>query len=109
MLPWTKIAGLSAILAAGAVTAFGSTGRAAITAGKISYDRLPLSSAMPEVWSEARALAGAPAPPPPYPPPRRSSGRNPARGAPPLPHPVLISPLDRGTAGALGAGLIVRV
>ena len=63
MLPWTKIAGLSAILAAGAVTAFGSTGQAAITPGKISYDRLPSSSDMPEVRPEARARVGAPATP----------------------------------------------
>ena len=63
MLPWTKLAGLSAILAAGAVTAFGSPGQAAITPGKISYDRLPSSSDMPEVWSEARALVGAPTTP----------------------------------------------
>src|SRR3712207_887315 len=56
MLQWIKIAGLSAILATGVVTAFGSTGQAAITPGKISYDRLPSSSDMPEVRSEARAL-----------------------------------------------------
>src|SRR5215207_741658 len=59
MMQWIKIAGLSAILAAGVVTAFGSTGQAAITSGKISYDRLPASSDMPEVRSEARALVGA--------------------------------------------------
>ena len=63
MVPWIKIAGLSAILAAGVVTAFGNTGQAAITPGKISYDRLPSSSDMPEVRSEARALVGAPATP----------------------------------------------
>src|SRR5215210_883974 len=63
MLPWTKIACLSAILATGVVTAFGSTGQAAIAPGKISYDRLPASSDMPEVRSEARALVGAPAAP----------------------------------------------
>src|SRR5215211_7804844 len=63
MLQWIKIAGLSAILAAGVVTAFGSTGQAAITSGKISYDRLPASSDMPEVRSEAHALVGAPATP----------------------------------------------
>jgi hypothetical protein len=48
MLQWIKIAGLSAILAAGVVTAFGNTGQAAITPGKVSYDRLPSSSDMPE-------------------------------------------------------------
>ena len=60
MLPWIKIAGLSAILAAGAVTAFGSPGQAAITPSKISYDRLPSSGDVPEVRPEARALVGAP-------------------------------------------------
>ena len=63
MVQWIKIAGLSAILAAGVVTAFGNTGQAAITPGKISYDRLPSSGDVPEVWSEARALVGAPATP----------------------------------------------
>ena len=63
MLTWIKIAGLSAILAAGVVTASGNTGQAAITPGKISYDRLPSSSDLPEVWSEARALVGAPTTP----------------------------------------------
>jgi hypothetical protein len=63
MVQWIKIAGLSAILATGVVTAFGSTGQAAIAPGKISYDRLPASSDMPEVRSEARALVGAPAAP----------------------------------------------
>jgi len=63
MVQWIKIAGLSAILAAGVVTAFGNTGQAAITPGKISYDRLPSSSNRPEVRSEARALVGAPATP----------------------------------------------
>jgi hypothetical protein len=58
MLPWIKIAGLSAILAAGVVTAFGNTGQAAITPGKISYDRLPSSSDMAELRSDARSLAG---------------------------------------------------
>ena len=61
MLPWIKIAGLSAILAAGVVTAFGNTGQAAITPGKVSYDRLPSSSDMPELRSEARSLVGEPA------------------------------------------------
>ena len=63
MLPWIKIAGLSAILAAGVVTASGNTGQAAITPGKISYDRLPSSSDVPEVRPEARARVGAPATP----------------------------------------------
>jgi hypothetical protein len=63
MLPWIKIAGLSAILAAGVVTAFGNTGQAAVTPGKVSYDRLPSSGDVPEIWSEARSLVGAPATP----------------------------------------------
>jgi hypothetical protein len=61
MLPWIKIAGLSAILAAGVVTAFGNTGQAAVTPGKVSYDRLPSSSDLPELRSDARALVGVPA------------------------------------------------
>jgi len=47
MLSWIKIAGLSAILSAGVVTASGNTGQAAITPGKVSYDRLPPSSDVP--------------------------------------------------------------
>ena len=61
MMQWIKIAGLSAILAAGVVTAFGDTGQAAPARGKLFHDRLPASSDMPEVRSEARLLAGAPA------------------------------------------------
>src|SRR5215207_2211156 len=63
MLPWIKIAGLSAILAAGVVTAFGNTGQAATTPGKVFHDRLPASSDMPEVRFKARLLADAPAAP----------------------------------------------
>ena len=47
MLQWIKIAGLSAILAAGVMTASVNTGQAAITPGKISYDRLPSSATCP--------------------------------------------------------------
>ena len=54
MIQWIKIAGLSAILAAGVVTAFGGTGQAAITEGKLFQDRLPASSEIPEMRSEAR-------------------------------------------------------
>ena len=63
MMQWIKIAGLSAVLAAGVVAAFGDTGQAAVTPGKVFHDRLPASSDMPEVRSEARLLAGAPASP----------------------------------------------
>src|SRR3954464_12515110 len=56
MIQWIKIAGLSAILAAGVVTAFGDTGQAAITQGKLSHGRLPASSDMPEMRSEARRV-----------------------------------------------------
>jgi hypothetical protein len=63
MMQWIKIAGLSAVLAAGVVTAFGDTGQAAPARGKVFHDRLPASSGMPEVRSEARLLAGAPAAP----------------------------------------------
>ena len=38
---WIKIAGLSATLAAGVVTAFGDTGQAATASGKLFRDRLP--------------------------------------------------------------------
>jgi hypothetical protein len=61
MMQWIKIAGLSAFLAAGVVTAFGDTGQAAPARGKVFHDRLPASSDMPEVRSEACLLAGAPA------------------------------------------------
>ncbi len=63
MMQWLKITGLSAFLAAGVVTAFGNTGQAAITPSKVFHDRLLSSSDMPEVRSEARLLAGAPASP----------------------------------------------
>jgi len=63
MLSWIKIAGLSAILSAGVVTASGNTGQAAITPGKVSYDRLPPSSDVPEVRFGTRSLVGAPATP----------------------------------------------
>src|SRR4051812_39437007 len=55
-----KIAGLSAILAAGVVTAFGDTGHAAITEGKLFHGRLPASNDMPAMRSEARRVAAVP-------------------------------------------------
>lgn len=63
MMQWIKIAGLSAVLAAGVVTAFGDTGQAAPARAKVFHDRLPASSDVPEVRSEARLLPGAPASP----------------------------------------------
>ena len=61
MMQWFKIAGLSAILAAGVVTAFGNTGQAASNPGKLFHDRLPSSNDVPQVGPETRALAVAPA------------------------------------------------
>ena len=54
MIQWIKIAGLSAIMAAGVVTAFGDTGQAAIAEGKLFQGRLPASSDIPEMRSQAR-------------------------------------------------------
>jgi hypothetical protein len=59
MMQWIKIAGLSAILAAGVVTAFGDTGQAAPAPGKLFHDRLLASSDMPEVRPETRSRVGA--------------------------------------------------
>ena len=61
MMQWIKIAGLSAILAAGVVTAFGDTGQAAPAPGKLFHDRLLASSDMPEVRPETRSRVIAPA------------------------------------------------
>ncbi len=61
MMQWIKIAGLSAVLAAGVVITFENTGQAATTPGKVFHDRLPASSDMPEVRSKARSLVGLPA------------------------------------------------
>ena len=61
MMQWIKIAGLSAILAAGVVTAFGDTGQAAPAPGKLFHDRLLAFSDMPEVRPETRSRVVAPA------------------------------------------------
>jgi len=61
MMQWIKIAGLSAILAAGVVTAFGDTGQAAPAPGKLFHDRLLASSDMPEARPETRSRVVAPA------------------------------------------------
>src|SRR5829696_267062 len=61
MVQWIKIAGLSAILAAGVVTAFGDTGQAAPVPGKLFHDRLLASSDMAEVRPETRSRVVAPA------------------------------------------------
>jgi len=60
MVQWIKIAGLSAVLAASAVTAFGDTGRAATASGKVFHDRLPSSSDIPVLQPDTRSLGAAP-------------------------------------------------
>ena len=44
-MQWIKIAGLSAVLAGCVVTAFGNTGQAAVTQGKVFDQRLPATNA----------------------------------------------------------------
>ncbi len=82
MVQWMKITGLSAILAAGVVTAFGDTGRAATAPSKLFHDRLPSSTDIPEVRPETRSRAAA------------------------LPRPIVASRLEKETVGALGPRLI---
>ena len=64
MMQWIKIAGLSAVLAGCVVSAFGNTGQAAVTQGKVFHERLPttgagcLSQAWPHIPAECLSPVG---------------------------------------------------